>query len=121
MAARLLASLDFVEAQEQMNGTQLESLLQEILRRIAQDREYLTIDEVAIRLKCNRKTVINRISAGIFREGVHYFRPEGTDKSGKPWHCEPLFKWSAVVKWVEGEQPKPAQSGVIPMHKGYSL
>ena len=102
-----------------------ESLLQEILRRVGQDPEYLTIDEVATRLKCKRKTVINRMISGIYVEGVHYFRPAGTNKKGKPWRCDPLFKWSAIVAWVEGnhrEQRKIEQpAGVIPMHKGYSL
>lgn len=86
--------------------TDIEALLRELLRRVAQDQEYLTVDEVAARLKCNRKTILNRISAGIYREGVHYFRPEGTNKSGKRWHCDPLFKWSAVVAWVEGRNPE---------------
>jgi len=97
-----------------------EALLQEILRRVSQDQEYLTIDEVAERLKCNRKTIINRMTAGIYREGVHYFRPEGTQKNGHRWRCDPLFKWSAVVAWVEG-QKQIEQSQVIPMRKDYGL
>ena len=105
-----------------MNETQqLDVLLRDLLRQVAQDREYLTIDEVAARLKCNRKTIVNRMSAGIFREGVHYFRPEGSDKTGKAWHCDPLFKWSAIVAWVEGQEREPERPGVIPMRKGYSL
>jgi len=104
--------------------TNLGALLQEILKRVSLEQEYLTIDEVAARLKCERRTILNRMSAGIYREGVHYFRPEGKDKNGKPWHCESLFKWSAVVAWVEGQESKPAeaeQSGIIPMRKGYSM
>lgn len=95
-------------------------LLAQFLRRIAQDQEYLTIDEVAARLKCKRKTILNRMTAGIYREGVHYFRPEGTDKNGRRWHCDPLFKWSAVVAWVEG-QTRTESADIIPMRKGYGL
>lgn len=100
----------------------IEKLLQEILRRIAVEQEYLTIDEIAARLKCDRKTILNRMSSGIYREGVHYFRPEATKKNGDRARCDPLFKWSAVVAWVEGREAKPEQpAGVIPMRKGYSL
>ena len=100
------------------NGN-MQELLSEILRRVAQDQEYLTIDDVAARLKCSRKTIVNRISSGIYREGVHYFRPEGTDKNGKVWHCDPLFKWSAIVGWVEGQPPKENDTGgAIPMSRG---
>jgi hypothetical protein len=39
--------------------------------------EYLTIAEVAARLKIKPKTVKNKMAAGIFRCGVHYFSPAG--------------------------------------------
>src|SRR6476660_3224890 len=109
------------EAQPNIGG-----LLEEILKRVSQDTEYLTIDDVAARLKCNRKTIVTRISEGVYREGIHYFRPEGIQTKGKqkgyPWRCDPLFKWSAIVAWVEGQesQPKAENSGVIPMRKGYT-
>jgi len=100
------------------------ALLQEILKRVSLDQEYLTIEEVAARLKCNKKTILNRMAEGIFREGLHYFRPAGVKASGKhagdKWSCEPLFRWSAVVAWVEGKEQKPEKVGVIPMRKGYS-
>jgi hypothetical protein len=102
-------------------------LLDEILKRVSQDVEYLSIDDVAAKLKCSRKTIVNRISAGVYREGVHYFRPEGVKTKGKkkggPSRCDPLFKWSALVAWVEGQDAKAAKSeprGIIPMRKGYS-
>ena len=102
--------------------TDIEHLLHEVLRRVQLEQEYLTIDEVAARLKCDRRTVLNRMSAGIYREGVHYFRPRGTAANGKAWRCEPLFKWSAIVAWVEGQEKQEAENaGVIPMRKGYSL
>lgn len=54
--------------------------------------EYLTIAELSVRLKIAPKTVKNKMSAGIFRKGVHYFSPAGLG---------PRFKWSAVVAWLE--------------------
>ena len=57
--------------------------------------EYLTIDEVAERLKLKPKTVQNKMATGAFRKGVHYFRPPG---------MQARFKWSAVVAWLEREQ-----------------
>lgn len=93
----------------------IETLLDEILRRVSQDGEYLTIDDVAARLKCGRKTILNRMSAGIYREGVHYFRPQGTDKAGRRRHCDPLFKWSAIVAWVEGNSKEDHPGMVFPV------
>jgi hypothetical protein len=57
--------------------------------------EYLTIAEVALRLKVKPKTVKNKMAAGIFRRGEHYFSPQGLG---------PRFKWSAVVAWLEAAQ-----------------
>ena len=54
--------------------------------------EYLTIKEVAARLKLRPKTIQNKMAAGVFRQGVHYFRPDGLGTR---------FKWRAVVKWIE--------------------
>ena len=71
--------------------------------------EYLTIEEVAARLKLKPKTVKNKMAAGIFLKGVHYFSPEGIG---------PRFKWSAVQAWLEG---KPLEEPGIPMRGGYAL
>jgi hypothetical protein len=54
--------------------------------------EYLTIAEVAARLRVRPKTIKNKMAAGIFRRGIHYFSPGGIG---------PRFKWSAVVAWLE--------------------
>jgi len=59
------------------------------------DEEYLSIAEVADLLRCKPKTIYNKMSAGIFRLGVHYFRPAGFD---------PLFKRSAVIELIEGRE-----------------
>jgi hypothetical protein len=36
--------------------------------------EYLTVTEVADRLKVKPKTIRNKIASGVFTEGVQYFR-----------------------------------------------
>jgi hypothetical protein len=68
--------------------------------------EYLTIAELAERLKLSKKSVRNKIASGDFRGGVHYFRPKG---------MAPRFKWSAIVAWVEDGAIE------IPMARGYAL
>jgi DNA-binding CsgD family transcriptional regulator len=75
--------------------------------------EYLTIAEVAERLKIKPKTVANKMASGVFRRGVHYFSPAGLG---------PRFKWSAVVEWIEQSQKPPTENDdLIPMARGYSL
>jgi hypothetical protein len=76
--------------------------------------EYLTINEVASRLKVKPKTVQNKMAMGVFKKGVHYFSPKGLN---------PRFKWSAVVEWLEDDQIAKAQqaSGYVKMAKGYIL
>jgi excisionase family DNA binding protein len=76
--------------------------------------EYLTISEVADRLKVKPKTVRNKMASGVFREGVHYFSPEG---------MRPRFKWDAVVAWMEQGKVRASQAEEdgIPMARGYKL
>jgi len=76
--------------------------------------EYLTIGEVAARLKVKPKTVKNKMASGIFRKGIHYFSPQGLG---------PRFKWSAVVAWLEDTQkPEVEEDGdSIPMPRSYRL
>jgi len=76
--------------------------------------EYLTIAEVADRLKLKAKTVKNKMASGAFRLGVHYFRPPG---------MQARFKWSAVVAWLEQSQAPPSESDddSIPMPRSYRL
>jgi len=68
--------------------------------------EYLTIAELSARLKIKPKTVLNKMAAGIFRRGVHYFSPVGLG---------PRFKWSAVVAWLEQSVPAEFAGELIPM------
>jgi hypothetical protein len=75
--------------------------------------EYLTIDEVAARLKLSPKTIKNKMAFGIFRKGVHYFGPKG---------LRPRFKWSAVQAWLEEkDQPREEEENLIPIARGYFL
>lgn len=78
------------------------------------EEEYLTIEELGERLKLRPKTIKNKMASGIFRKGVHYFRPKGLG---------PRFKWSAVVLWLE-ERQEPSNGdglGLVPMARGYFL
>jgi hypothetical protein len=76
--------------------------------------EYLTITEVAERLKNKPKTIKNKMASGIFRKGVHYFSPQGLG---------PRFKWSAVVAWLEQSQEPQNENDddLIPMPRSYRL
>ena len=75
--------------------------------------EYLTIAELADRLKLKPKTIQNKMAGGTFRKGVHYFSPSG---------MRPRFKWSAVVDWLEREDSSTApEDDSIPMARGYQL
>jgi hypothetical protein len=72
--------------------------------------DYLTICELAVRLKLKPKTVKNKMAAGIFQRGVHYFSPPGIG---------PRFKWSAIQVWLESSE-SPDHGG-IQMRQGYTL
>jgi hypothetical protein len=75
--------------------------------------EYLTISELAPRLKLSQKSIRNKMASGIFRRGVHYFSPGGIG---------PRFKWSAVVQWLEqGETAVDESNEPIPMPRHYRI
>jgi predicted DNA-binding transcriptional regulator AlpA len=54
--------------------------------------EYLTIPELAERIKFSPQTIYNMISAGRFAKGIHYFKPSAK---------KVLFLWPAVRAWIE--------------------
>jgi hypothetical protein len=74
--------------------------------------EYLTIAEVAAKLKIKPKTIKNKMATGIFKKGMHYFSRPGLG---------PRFKWSAVVAWLEEnfETQAGTASDDIPMPRSY--
>jgi hypothetical protein len=84
------------------------------MRDLSMSDEYLTIGELGARLKLKPKTVKNKMAAGIWRKGVHYFSPPGLG---------PRFKWSAIVQWLEQstEQTCPELEEAVPMARGYRL
>jgi hypothetical protein len=61
----------------------------------APEGEYLSSLQVAQRLGVGRQYVYNLQSAGVFREGTHYFRlrPGG----------RPRYYWPAVEAWLQGD------------------
>lgn len=71
---------------------------------------YLTIAEAAELLRISAATLRNKMAAGTFREGVHYFRRRGL-------HAR--FKRAALEAWIEGKEPPPVQR--IRMAGGYNL
>ena len=73
--------------------------------------EYLSVRQLAERLDLAPKTIRNKLSAGVFKKGVHYFTPAGLDG--------PRFKWSAIEAWLEGKQEKEPE--IIPLSKGTVL
>ena len=64
--------------------------------------EYLTIKELAARLKVKPKTIKNKMASGILRKGVHYVSPRG---------LRPRFKWSAIVAWLEEKEEETSREG----------
>ena len=78
----------------------------------AAPEEYLTIAEVAARLKVAPKTVRNKMASGVFRKGQHYVRPNGLGTR---------FKWGAVVAWLEQKETGTPDEDAIPMARGYRL
>ena len=57
--------------------------------------EYLTTAEVAALLRVRPKTIRNKVAAGIFRRGEHFFRKPGLG---------PRWKRDAIVRWLENEE-----------------
>jgi hypothetical protein len=112
--------IDELAAHVRIDPQFAKDLLLEMAQQLT--KEFLTIEEVAKRLSWEEKTVKNKMEAGIFQRGVHYFNPRG---------IRPRFKWSAIVAWLEekgtqtkesavaGSNPQPADA--IPMARGYYL
>ncbi len=75
--------------------------------------ELLTKKELAERLKVAPHTIDNRMAIGMYRKGVHYYRPKGS---------RALFSWLAIERWLRGEEErnKPAMEE-IPMARGYKM
>ena len=57
--------------------------------------EYLTIEQLALRLSVKPKTIRNKMASGVFKRGEHFYSPRGLG---------PRFKWSAVEAWLEDRE-----------------
>jgi excisionase family DNA binding protein len=66
--------------------------------------EYLTTAEAAKLLRLSVKTLRNKVTKGMFRQGEHFFRRPGL---GPRWSRE------ALVEWVEGKASREIE--VIPL------
>lgn len=56
---------------------------------------YLTVLELSTQIKYSEQSIYNLICNGTLIEGKHFFKP--TPK-------KVLFKWQAIVEWIEGER-----------------
>jgi hypothetical protein len=59
------------------------------------DKEYVTKTELAVLTGYNEQTISNKIWEGVFKEGVHFFRPT---------RRHPLLNWPTVEKCIRGEE-----------------
>ena len=48
---------------------------------IAEEKTYLTTDELSYRIKYDVRTIRERLKDSVLIEGIHYFRPFGGEKS----------------------------------------
>ena len=62
------------------------------------NEEYLTVKELSGRIKFSRQSIYNLISKGEFVLNEHYLKP-------RPKKI--LFKWSAIMTWMEKGSSKP--------------
>lgn len=59
---------------------------------IENSEEYLTVNELSLKIKFSRQTIYNLISRKEFVLNEHYLKPRPK---------KVLFKWSAVKAWME--------------------
>jgi len=70
-------------------------------------REYLSVKELAQLIPYREQTIRNLISAGEFKEGVHYCKRRR----------RVIFKWSAIQLWLnEREAPNEGEAPFYPVH-----
>jgi len=70
--------------------------------------EYLTVKELSERIKLARQTIYNMIHKKEFVLHKHYYKPKAKII---------LFKWSAIKKWLEGDDPDLNESIPYPTEK----
>jgi excisionase family DNA binding protein len=67
--------------------------------------EYLTVKELSERIKLAKQTIYNMIHKNEFELHKHYYKPKAKII---------LFKWSAIEKWLEGDNPDLSESTPCP-------
>ena len=67
--------------------------------------EYLTVKELSERIKLAKQTIYNMIHKNEFVLHKHYYKPKAKII---------LFKWSAIEKWLEGDNPDLNESSPRP-------
>lgn len=71
------------------------------------DDRYLSLDQLVSKLPLGKSTIRSYMHSGELREGVHFFRHGN----------RPVFKWSAMVGWIEGRGSARDGPPVIPFRK----
>ena len=70
-------------------------------------REYLSVKQLVQLIPYREQTIRNLISAGEFKEGVHYYKRRG----------RVIFRWSAIQLWLgENETMDDANAPFYPVH-----
>jgi hypothetical protein len=67
-------------------------------------REYLNAEQLAAVTPWSKKAIAHMVEKGVLVRGVHYFQPQGPG-------TRLLFKWSAIVAFIEGTAPGVAEDG----------
>lgn len=76
--------------------------------------EYLTTEELSVRIKYDVRTIRERLMDSVLLEGVHYFRPFGGRKI--------LFIWDAIQSDMKKAARRPTNLMIgIPMAHGGAL
>jgi hypothetical protein len=71
-------------------------------------RQYLYIEQLAQLTPWTAGRIRNMICDGTFREGTHYFRPNGPGS-------RPIFSWRALVDFIEGANLPEVRIEVAPI------
>ena len=66
--------------------------------------EYLTVRQVAARIKYCEQTVRNMMTAGVFSRGVHYYKRRG----------RVLFLWSRMEQWLREDTAASTETFDLP-------
>lgn len=78
------------------------------------NNEYLTTDELSVRIKYDARTIRERLKDSVLLEGVHYFRPFGGRKI--------LYLWDAIERdMLKLSRVRPVGLAGIPMANGSML